>query len=142
MPHASRRVAELIVMSRRQLEPLSLGKCDQSDRLFCVERERLLHVHVTAVLQALACDVEVARRWRGDVHHVRPGVREQGGHVGEMLLDGEPLVQLARHQRLTVAHADDLAAVDALDLGRVGVRDLAAADDGDLKHGGRPRGSS
>ena len=86
-------------------------------------------------LEAALRDVEMALRRRRDVHDVRPGVVEQLADVAEVAPDREPLAQLPRHQRLAVADADDLAPVDPPDLRRVGVRDLAAADDRDLKHG-------
>ena len=68
------------------------------------------------------------------MHDVGSRVAQELGQVAEVRPDREPLAELPGHQRLAVADADDLASPDPLDLRRVRVRDLAAADDGDLKH--------
>src|SRR2546430_13101902 len=48
--------------------------------------------------------------------------------------DRESLAELLGHQRLTITHPDDLTSFHPLDLGRMGISDLAASHDGDLKH--------
>ena len=70
--HAARRVAELVVMSRGDLEALVVGQCDQTSGVVLVERERLLHINMAARFQAAPGDLEMALRRRGDVNYIRP----------------------------------------------------------------------
>src|ERR1700722_3070730 len=73
--------------------------------------------------------------WRGrDVDDIRLGPAQKLIHVTKVLLNRKPLVELLGHERFTVAHAHDLAVLDDLNRRRVGVRDFAAPDDGNLKH--------
>src|SRR5213594_55178 len=72
--HASRDVAELIIMSYGQLEPLRMGERNESLRLRLVERERLLHVNVASLLQARPRKIVMALRRRRDVNYVWSGI--------------------------------------------------------------------
>src|SRR6266571_2546895 len=114
--HASRRMAELIVMSCRQLEFLLIGECNKSFGLFCVECDWLLHVDVASAFQAKSGNIEVAFRRRRDVNNVWPGITQEFRQVAEIPFDRKPLVELPCHQRLPVTDPHDLASPDPLDL--------------------------
>ena len=75
------------------------------------------------------------RRCR-DVNYVRTSLRQHLLDVAKAGLDRESVRQLARHQQLTIAAGDHFGAVDALNLMGVSFGNLAASDDGDLKHAG------
>ncbi len=134
IPHAPRHVRELIVVSRRQLEPLLIGDSHQRLGLFRADGEGLLHVDVRSPLQALPRDREMAFGRRRDVHHVGTRNAQKLVQLAEMPFDRKPLEELLRHERLTIAHADDLAPLDPPDLRGVRVGDLPAPDDSYLKH--------
>src|SRR5271165_4732857 len=133
-PHAARRMPELIVVPGCYLEPFFTGDCNQRSGIVLAEREWFLHIDVAAPIQAKPGDIEMAIRRSRDMHNVGLGVAKEFPQVAEMLFDGEPLVELLRHQRLPVTDADNLASLDPLNLRRMIVGDLAAAHDGDLKH--------
>ena len=111
-PHASRHVAELIIMSRSQLEPLVVGERDESPRLLLTECDWLLHIDVASSFQAKARNSEMALGRRRDVNNVRPGVTQKFSQSTIMPFNGEPFVQLPRHQRFAVTDSDDLAFLD------------------------------
>ena len=48
LSHATGHMAELLIMSSRQLELVLVGECHETVGLTGVERERLLHVDVTS----------------------------------------------------------------------------------------------
>jgi hypothetical protein len=50
---------------------------------------------------------------RGDVDHIGFGNREQLSEFAKALFDGEPLMKLARHERLSIAYSDDFAVLDS-----------------------------
>ena len=72
--------------------------------------------------------------WRCDVNNVWPGFTQEFSQITKVLLDGESLVDLARHQRLSVANSNDFASFDPPDLRGMRICDLATAYDGHLKH--------
>ena len=49
-------------------------------------------------------------------------------------LYGKSFLQLPRHQRFSIAHANDFAILDPLDLRGVRIRNFSATDDGDFQH--------
>src|SRR5438093_10330045 len=82
--HASRHVAELVVMPDRELEPPLIGECDKSFGLLRVERDRLLHIDMAPALEAQPSDLEMALRRRRNVNDVGPGVTQKFGQVAEI----------------------------------------------------------
>src|SRR5213593_506474 len=132
--HASRHVAELIVMPCCQLEFLLIGECNKYLGLLLVECEWLLHIDVTSTFQAKPRNFKMAFRRRRDVNDVWTGVTQKFSQVAEIPLDREPLAELPCHQPLAVTDPNDLASLDPLDLGRVSIGDLATSHDGDFKH--------
>src|SRR2546425_8061222 len=132
--HASRHVAELIVMSCRQLKPLLIGECNKYLGLLCVECDWLLDIDVASALKAQSGKIEMTFRRRGDVDHVGPRVVQDVNQLRKVPLEPEPFAKLTGHQRLRVTDANDLAPFDPLDLRRVRIRDLAASHDGNFKH--------
>ena len=66
-PHPPRGVCELSVVPRRELQAPAGGKLNQSACFVCVQRERLLNVDVTAILEAQAGELEVGGGRRRDV---------------------------------------------------------------------------
>ena len=76
----------------------------------------------------------MALRRSCDVNDIRSGFVEKPREVAEVLFDRKPLEKLARHQRFAVAHPNNLASLNSLNLGSVRVCDLPASNDGDLKH--------
>src|SRR5206468_6220538 len=140
--HASRDVAELVVVSHRELEAPLIREGNEDSGLLRVERERLLHIDVASPLETGPGDIEMAFRRRRDVNDVWSGVIQQVTQVAEIPLYREPLVELPRHQRFAVTDPDDLAATDSLDLRSVSIGDLTASDDGDSKHAVPSPGSS
>src|SRR5215472_873457 len=135
-------MAELVVMSNGELEAALLRQCDECFGLVGIDRERLLHVHVAAMLQASLGDLKMAWRRSGDVDNIGPGFIEKCLEAGEGVSDGKPFAELARHQRLAITGANDLASLDPLYLGCMRVGDLSAANESDLKHFVLPPGSS
>ena len=129
-------MAELVVVSDRQLQAFRLREGDQRVRLPGVDGERLFHVDVGSSLQAEPRELEVALRRRRDVNHVRLLVGQHILGIAEVTPDREPLIQLPSHEGLRIADGHDLASLDPLNLGCMGVGDLSAADEGDLKHRG------
>src|SRR5207245_10456840 len=129
--HASRHMAELIIMPYRQLEPRLIGECNKYLGLLRVECDWLLHIDVASPFQAKPSNIEMAFRRRGDVNHVWPSVTQKFSQVGEIPFDREPLVELPCHQPLPVTDPNDLASLDPLDLRRMSIGDLAASHDGD-----------
>src|ERR1700733_2309493 len=89
---------------------------------------------MAALLQTKSSDIEMTFRWSSDVNHVRAGLIQKLRQLGEAAFHREAVIELLSHQRLTIAHSNDLAVLDALDLQGVEVGDFAAADDGDFKH--------
>src|SRR2546427_3715729 len=142
LAHAARHVTELIVVSGRQLQLSLGGECHEGMSLLGIEREGLLHVNMAPALQAHLGELEVTCRRRRDVDNVWSSLAQELAHIAEIMLDRKPFVQLTRHQGFVIAHSNDLASLERLDQGRMGVGDLSATDDGDLKHGFRSRGSS
>ena len=132
--HASRDVAELIVMSRGDFESFLIGEFNQFPGFVLVDREWLFHIDVAAPVQAEFRDTKVAFRRRGNVDHVGLGFTQKLRQVGKTFFDREPLVELPRHERLPVADPDDLTALDSLKRQGMRIRDLAATNDSDLKH--------
>jgi hypothetical protein len=84
--------------------------------------------------QAKLGNVEVTLWRRRDVNHIRPALFQELGQVSKMVFDGKPLIELPRHQRLSITDSHDLAPRNSPDLRGVRIRDLTAAYDADLKH--------
>ena len=121
-------------MAGGEFEPSLIGERDQFAGFPFVDREWLLDVNVAPGLQTKLGRLKVNLRRSGDVDHVGLGTFEQFRQLHEGLLDRKAIAQLLRHQRLTVADSDDLGTLDPLDLSGVGISNLAASDDADLKH--------
>src|SRR5437867_8535032 len=81
IPHASRGVSEQSVVPNRQLELPSLRQLEQLLRVSRVEREGLLYVDVTPMLEAATGNLEMALRRGGDVHDVRRGISQELAQV-------------------------------------------------------------
>src|SRR5208283_473847 len=121
-------------MPHGYLKPPFVRECNQPLRLSLVKCEWLFHIDVAPGFQAKLGDLEMALRRRRDMNNIWPSSTEEFCHVAKRPLDREPLVELARHQRLTVTHPNDLAPLDPLNLRSVRVGDFAASHDGDFKH--------
>src|SRR2546422_4104285 len=96
-PHTSGHMAELMVMSCRQLEPLFIGQCNKSLGLLLMECEWLLHIDVASAFQANPRNIEMAFRRRRDVDNVWSGVTQKISQVAVIPFDREPLVELPCH---------------------------------------------
>jgi len=131
---ASRDMPELIVMPGGQLEAHFFRQRNQSSGLAFVQCEWLLYVDVASRLQASFGNLEMTCGWRRDVNNVRLGHAQQFVQLTKTPANRESLRQLARHQRLPVAHPDDFATAYPLDLRRVVVCDLSASYKRDSKH--------
>ncbi len=60
---------------------------------------------------------------------------KKSGFLAEIFFfTGNLSVQLPRHQRFSIAHANDFAILDPLDLRGVRIRNFSATDDGDFQH--------
>src|SRR5213593_3351235 len=92
--HAPGHVAELIVMSRRDLKILLSGQIEKFDCLCRIQGERLLNIEVAAMFQASLADFKVALWRRGDVHHIGLRLFKHLRHIAEISLDLEALEQL------------------------------------------------
>ena len=137
-----RRVAELVVVARRQFELLPLGQANQFLCLRPVERKRFLDIDATARVQGTPSDLEVTLGRGRDVHDIRPGRVHQLRHITEVFPDMKALGQLPRHQLFPVADAHEFTSSDPLNLRGVGVRDLPASDDRHPKHAAPAPGNS
>src|SRR2546425_4155310 len=129
VPHASCGMTELGVVPHRQLPLSPLRERDQFLGFLRVQRERLLHVHVTPMLQALPRDLEMALRRCGDVDDVGRGLDQELAEILEVSFDLEALRQLPRHQLFAVADADDVAPRNPPNLRGVRVGNPPASDD-------------
>jgi len=87
--------------------------------------------------QALPAESEVTEGRSCNVNNVGAARAEQLRHVAKGLLDLEAIAQLPRHERFKIAGSYNLASRDPSNLLQVIVRDLAAANDSDFKHGSR-----
>src|SRR6267378_6938587 len=110
--HASRSVPELIVVPDGDLQRALVPERQQAAGLLFVDRERLLDIDVASPLEAELRDVEMSIGRRRDVNDIGSSFGEELCQVAKMALDGEPLVELPRHQGFTVADADDFAFLD------------------------------
>ena len=135
LAHAPGAMAELVVMASRDFQAFLFGQPDKACRFLGVQGERLFHIHMTSVQQALRANFKMALRRRGYMHNLRPRLLQQLGQIAEMPPDLESFAQLLCHQFFPIAHTDDFTAPDPLDLGRMRIRDFSAADDCSLKHG-------
>jgi hypothetical protein len=135
LPHSSRRMTKLVIMTSRQFEIPGLGERDQFLRFGPVEGERLLNVYVAAFVQRPRGDAEMALRWRRNVNDIGLRFAHERSKVNEITRYTKPLGELPGHKLFAVADAHDHTSLDPLDLGRMRVSDLPASDDTDLKHG-------
>src|SRR5437016_10574886 len=87
LSHATRHMAELVVMSGRELQLGLVGECYENVGLLGVDGERLLHVDVGSPLEASLREREVAFRWRRNVDNVWPSLTQEFSEVAEILLD-------------------------------------------------------
>src|SRR5262249_7301027 len=101
-PQTSRSMGELEVMSRGQLKPLFLSQVNKLLGPVRVDCERLLDIHMTAMIEAETGNIEVALRWRSNVYNVRPSFGHKVSHIAEIRLHREPFEKLPRHEGLTV----------------------------------------
>src|SRR6266852_7357088 len=84
--------------------------------------------------QAKLGNGKMTLRRRRDVNDIRSGSSQELRQVAEICFYGKSLVELPCHQRFPVADSNHLAALDPLDLRRVGVCDFPASHNGNLKH--------
>ena len=132
--HASRHMAELIIMSYGNLEPSFVRESDQALGAVLVKSEGLLHINVAPIFQAKRRKSEMAVGGRRDVNNVGSRVSKESCRIGEVPLDRESLVELSRHQGLAITDANYLAPLDSLNLRQVCICDSSAPHDGNLKH--------
>src|SRR5882762_10374063 len=89
---------------------------------------------MAACFEAQPRQLKVTLGRRGDVDNIGTGLLQHFVKIAEMLLSVGTFAKLARHERLTIAHSHDFASRDPLDLGSVGIRNLATTYDGNFKH--------
>jgi hypothetical protein len=106
-------LAELIVVADSDLQPASLRESNQLLRVGRVDREWFFHIYMASRFQALCGQWGMTFGRRGDVDHIGFGNREQLSEFAKALFDGEPLMKLARHERLSIAYSDDFAVLDS-----------------------------
>ena len=133
-PHTQGGVAELMIVSRCELESFFGGEIDQSSGFFFIQSEWFLHINMASLFQTEPGNVEMALRRRRDVNYVRTRFLQHFVQIAKILLDWKPLRELARHQRLPIAHTYNLAVRDSPDLRGMRIGNLAAADDANFKH--------
>ena len=90
--HAPGNVAELVVMSNRNLPSPAFSQLDELLCIACAHREGLLDVDVAPGFQAKACEVEMTLWRRGDVNDVGLGLLQHFRHVGKPMVDRKALV--------------------------------------------------
>src|SRR5216684_3116458 len=93
---------------------------------------------MTALLEAEFGNIEVTFGRCRYVDNVWSDLTQEFSQIGEVLFDREPFVELLGHQRLAVTHANDLTSFNPLDLRSVGISDLAASHNSNLKHADHP----
>src|SRR3984957_7887786 len=121
-------------MSNRQFRAHFLGQFYEVLGLAGVQGEWFLNIDAAAVFKADFSNFEMAFRGSRDVNHVRTSFITPSLQICKVALDRKALLKFLGPHGLSIAHRDDLAVVDSLDLHRVGIGDLAASHDRDLKH--------
>jgi hypothetical protein len=94
---------------------------------------------MTARVQTLSTEREVTERGRSYVNNVGATRSQQLRDVTKGVLDLEAIAQLLRHERFEIAGSYNFTSRDSANLLQMIVCDLATANDGDFKHGSRPR---
>ena len=141
---ATCHMTELIIVPSGNFQATFIGEPYERLSLVLINRERFFDIDMRARFETDSCQLEMTFRWRRDVNGVWMALFQHRAQVRIMRLDGVAIVELARHERLAIADADNLAAPNPLNLRRMRVRNLAAAYDGNLKHEvpfGRPQSS-
>src|SRR5262245_12916286 len=132
-PHTPGGMTELSVVPDGQAQPACLGQPDELLGLMRVECKRLLHVHMTPMLEALSGDCEMALGRGRDVHRLWPGLVQELVQIIEVARGLEPLGKLPGHQLFAVAGCHEITSLDAPELLGMSIGDLAASDDGHPK---------
>src|SRR4030095_6589514 len=102
---------------------------------FCrAQREWLLYIDMSAVLETGLRDWEMTRGRGRHVDHVRRRVLQEIGEVVVASGYRKPVAELLCHQQLSIARGDNLTSRDPLDLRRMCVGNPAASDDRASKH--------
>src|SRR5260370_496068 len=133
-PHAPCDMGELVVMPGSDLEPALAGQPNKTLRFVRVEGEGLLYIDMATRLEANPRQIKVAGWRRSDVNNIRLAFTQQCVNVAEVPFDRQLLAEILRHERFPVTDSDDLASLDPPDLRCMRVGNLAASDDGNLKH--------
>jgi len=133
-------MTELTIMTDRQFELLLFCESDEMLCIWIVEREWFFHVDIAPTLQTRDGNLEVTIRRRCDMRYIRPAFVQQFREARKISVDSESFGELSRHEAFRVTDRDDLAAGDSLNLGGMGVGDLAAPHDRYSKHVGSPPG--
>src|SRR5437879_12175682 len=83
--HASRHMAELVIMSHCQLQPSFGCEFHEALGLRFIDGEGLLHIHMATTFQTESGNREMALRRGRHVNNVRPSVaRSEERRVGKM----------------------------------------------------------
>jgi hypothetical protein len=125
---------ELGIVACGQLQALLVGKSDQLFGLGRGQSERLLDEKTTSPFQANLTQLKMAWRWRRNVNYIGLCRTQHLLNVRKVLPDVESLGHLPGHQRLAVAHSNNLSARNPTDLKGMLIRHLSAADDADPDH--------